>query len=115
MRAFLEKIDDLRDHLRQEDVGGAVLLIGESEAGPFTIFDGNHRLVAALLTSAACAAKISLLCGLSPRMAQCCWYRTNVATLTRYGTNMVRHFGNDPEKELHRLLHTTGSSDVPAA
>jgi O-antigen/teichoic acid export membrane protein len=113
--AFLEKIDDLRDHMRQETVGGAVLLIGQNEAGPFTILDGNHRLVAAALTSPRALEKFRFFCGLSPKMAQCCWYRTNVATLTRYGTNMVRHFANDPEKELHRLLHTSGSTDVPAA
>jgi hypothetical protein len=112
---FLEKIDDLRDHMRQETVGGAVLLIGQNEAGPFTILDGNHRLVAAALTSPRALEKFRFFCGLSPKMAQCCWYRTNVATLTRYGTNMVRHFANDPEKELHRLLHTSGSTDVPAA
>lgn len=113
--AFLAKIDDLRDHLKKEAVGGAVLFIGESEGGPFTILDGNHRLVAALLTSAQALKRFRFFCGLSPRMAQCCWYRTNVATLTRYGTNMVRHFVNDPEKELHRLLQRSGRMNVPAA
>ncbi len=112
--AFLAKIDDLRDHLKQETVGGAVLLIGENEGGPFTILDGNHRLVAALLTSAQALRRFRFYCGLSPRMAQCCWYRTNVATLTRYGTNMVRHFVHDPEKELHRLLQLSTKTDAPA-
>ncbi len=110
--AFLAKIDALRDHLKQETVGGAVLLIGENEGGPFTILDGNHRLVAALLTSAQALRRFRFYCGLSPRMAQCCWYRTNVATLTRYGTNMVRHFVHDPEKELHRLLQDRRSSGL---
>lgn len=102
--AFLTKIDDLRDHLKQSAIGGAVLFIGKNDRGPFTILDGNHRLVAALLTSPQALERFSFFCGLSPKMSQCCWYRTNVATLTRYGTNMVRHFVNSPEKELHRLL-----------
>ena len=102
--AFLAKIDDLRDNLRQEKVGGAILLIGKDERGPFTILDGNHRLVAASLTSPEALEQFRFYCGISPKMAQCCWYRTNVMTLTRYGTNMVRHFANDPEKELLRML-----------
>jgi hypothetical protein len=101
---FLAKIDDLRDHLKQQDIGGAVLFIGENESGPFTILDGNHRLVAALLTSPQALERFRFFCGLSPRMAQCCWYRTNVATLTRYGKNKFRHFVNNPEKDLLRLL-----------
>jgi hypothetical protein len=111
---FLAKIDDLRDHMRQEDVGGAVLLIGQTEQGPFTILDGNHRLVAALLTSPRTLERFRFFCGLSPKMAQCCWYRTNVATLTRYGTNMVRHFAHDPEKELMRLLQRFDDPSVAA-
>jgi len=113
--AFLAKIDDLRAHLKQEAVGGAVLLIGETESGPFTILDGNHRLVAALLTSAQALKRFRFLCGLSPKMAQCCWYRTNVATLTRYGTNRMRNFVHDPEKELERLLQRSGRTSAPAA
>ena len=113
--AFLAKIDDLRAHLKQEAVGGAVLFIGERESGPFTILDGNHRLVAALLTSPEALKRFRFFCGLSPKMAQCCWYRTNVATLTRYGTNMVRHFVHDPEKELHRVLQRSPHRTAPAA
>jgi hypothetical protein len=112
---FLAKIDDLRAHLKQEAVGGAVLFIGESESGPFTILDGNHRLVAALLTSPEALKRFRFFCGLSPKMAQCCWYRTNVATLTRYGTNMVRHFVHDPQKELHRVLQRSPHRNAPAA
>jgi len=112
--AFLNKIDGLRNHLKQDAVAGAVLLIGKDKGGPFTILDGNHRLVAALLTSPVAVERFRFFCGLSPRMARCCWYRTNVATLTRYGTNMVRHFVRDPEKELIRLLQRSQSSNAAA-
>ena len=103
-KAFLSKISALRDRLRQGTDPGAVLLIGLSESGPFTILDGNHRLVAAILTSPETLPKFRFLCGLSPKMTKCCWYRTNVATLFRYGTNLLTHVVRDPEAELARLL-----------
>jgi O-antigen/teichoic acid export membrane protein len=102
--AFLAKIQDLCAQVRQETVGGAVLLIGRNESGPFTVLDGNHRLAAAMLVSPKSFAKFRFYCGLSPRMAECCWYETNTATLLRYATNLLRHLVHDPEAELERLL-----------
>jgi len=102
--AFLTKIAALRDWLRLDIDPGAVLLIGLSETGPLTILDGNHRLVAATLTSPKTLHKFRFLCGFSPRMTECCWYRTNVATLFRYGTNLLTQAVHDPEAELARLL-----------
>jgi O-antigen/teichoic acid export membrane protein len=102
--AFLSKIAALRAGLRQDATPGAVLLIGLSESDPFTILDGNHRLLAAILTSPEILSRFRFLCGLSPRMTECCWYRTNVATLFRYGTNLLTHVVHDPEAELARLL-----------
>jgi O-antigen/teichoic acid export membrane protein len=112
--AFLDKIDDLRAHLKQDVVGGAVLLIGINESGPFTILDGNHRLVAAMLTSHDSLKRFRFFCGLSPRMAQCCWHRTNVMTLMHYGANMVRYFVHSPEAELVRLLHRSEGASAEA-
>jgi len=103
-KAFLSKISALRDRLRQDTDPGAVLLIGLSESGPFTILDGNHRLVAAILTSPETLPKFRFLCGLSPKMTECCWYCTNMATLFRYGKNLLTHVVRDPEAELARLL-----------
>ncbi|HUB02559.1 MAG TPA: hypothetical protein VL983_07730 [Terriglobales bacterium] len=104
---FLEKIDDLRDQLMQDVVGGAVLLIGRNEGGPFTILDGNHRLVAAMLTSRRTLERFRFFCGLSPNMTRCCWHQTNILTLTRYAANMLRYLVHDPEAELVRLLGRT--------
>ena len=101
---FFSKIRDLRNWLRQESDLGAVLLIGTDWHRPFTILDGNHRLVAAILTTPETAQRFRFFCGLSPRMAECCWYRTNIATLFRYGTNLLRYLPHDAEKELARLL-----------
>jgi hypothetical protein len=106
--AFRAKIEDLRNHLQLDHspVAGAVLLIGISESGPFTILDGNHRLLAAVLASPEAVDRLTFFCGLSPKMAQCCWYQTNVMTLARYARNMVRYFVHDADKELLRLLET---------
>jgi O-antigen/teichoic acid export membrane protein len=104
--AFVSKIGELSAGLRQDADPGAVLLIGLNENEPFTVLDGNHRLVAAILTSPEAVSKLRFLCGLSPRMTECCWYRTNVATLFRYGTNLLTHVVHDPEAELARLLST---------
>jgi O-antigen/teichoic acid export membrane protein len=106
--AFRAKIRDLRDHLQEDDsaVAGAVLLIGLNQSGPFTILDGNHRLLAATLASPPAVDRLRFFCGLSPRMAECCWYQTNFVTLLRYAKNMVRHFVHDPEQRLVRLLRT---------
>lgn len=109
--AFRAKIHDLRAQLQLDDspIAGAVLLIGIDETGPFTILDGNHRLLAAMLATPEAVDRLTFYCGLSPRMAQCCWYQTNVLTLARYARNLVRHFIHDPDRELVRLLHHTDS------
>jgi O-antigen/teichoic acid export membrane protein len=102
---FMAKIDSLRNAYQQRESLGAVLLIGQNESGPFTVIDGNHRLVAAILASPdALNRKLSLFCGISPQMNKCCWYDTNISTLFRYGTNLLRHAFYDPGSEISRLL-----------
>ncbi len=103
--AFLNKIADISDQVLEDDPAlGTVILIGKNESEPLTILDGNHRVVAAMLSSPANLMKIRFLCGLSPRMTECCWYRTNFATLFHYARNMLAHTIRDPETELVRLL-----------
>ena len=106
---FQAKIAALRDRLLEEEPGlGTVILIGLNESQPLTILDGNHRLLAAMLSSPDQVTKLRVLCGLSPRMSSCCWYNTNLFTLFRYGKNIVAHVANDPEAELVRLLQSAG-------
>ena len=107
VRAFLSKIDSLGQWIRRDTPPGAVLLIGLNESEPFTILDGNHRLVAATLTSPEAMQKLRFLCGLSPRMTECCWYETNFATLCRYGANRLTNLVHDAEAELERLLQSS--------
>jgi O-antigen/teichoic acid export membrane protein len=104
---FVHKIWGFRRRLeRPEPLPGAVVLIGRNEYEPLTIIDGNHRLAAAWLEGRT--RQLRILCGLSQNMNQCCWYRTNLVTLSRYGTNRVRHLTYHPEAELNRLFERSG-------
>lgn len=98
---FLSKIERIRDQLLQGDpIVGAVVLIGLNEREQLTILDGNHRLVAAMLASPSKVDRLRFLCGLSPKMTRCCWYKTNLLTLFRYAKNLLVHVLRDPEAEL---------------
>jgi O-antigen/teichoic acid export membrane protein len=102
---FLAKMASIGDQLLQDDPGfSAVILIGCNESEPLTVLDGNHRLVAAMLASPNSLKKLRFLCGLSPRMTECCWYNTNFLTLFKYGRNKLAQALRNPEAELARLL-----------
>jgi O-antigen/teichoic acid export membrane protein len=106
---FLSKIAAIGDQLLQEDPGfSAVILIGINESEPLTVLDGNHRLVAAILASPGRLKKLRFLCGLSPRMTQCCWYNTTPLTLFRYARNILARAVHNPEAELARVLQSPG-------
>jgi hypothetical protein len=106
---FLEKVASIGTRFLEDDPGfGSVILIGLDEREPLTILDGNHRLLAALLSTPSGLGKVRFLCGLSPRMTECCWYNTNLVTLFRYGRNVLTHVIRNPETELARLLQNTG-------
>ncbi len=110
--ALVGKIATLREQLSQKDtVPGSVVLIGLSETQPMTILDGNHRFVAAVLEGRL--DRLRFFCGLSPKMTRCCWYRTNLITLTRYCGNLVRHQMRRPEIDLESLFEP--SDKVPRA
>ena len=110
---FLSKIHAIGTRIVREDPGlGAIILIGRNEDEPLTVLDGNHRLMAAMLSSPSKLGKLRFLCGLSPRMTECCWYNTNLATLFRYGKNVLTHAICRPEAELTRLLHMQESGDA---
>lgn len=104
---FLKKISSLRNQIRKEDAPlSSVVLIGVNETEPLTILDGNHRFVAAIMEGKV--DRLRFLCGLSPAMTRCCWYRTNLLTLTRYGRNLLRNRARHPEIELKSLFEHPG-------
>lgn len=105
---FVAKIGAIREKIEAGDPRFAsVLLIGVNEAEPVTVLDGNHRLVSAMLVSPDQVRKLRFLCGLSPRMTECCWYNSNLNTLFRYGRNVLSHSLRNPEAELAQILQDT--------
>jgi len=101
---FFSKLRRISDSVQDHVVNPTVLLIGVDDHSPLTILDGNHRIAAAMLAQPPAALEsFRFLCGLSPAMTKCCWYRTNVNTLSRYLTNLLRHVFHDPESEIGRF------------
>jgi O-antigen/teichoic acid export membrane protein len=102
--AFFQKLRQLNDPVREGLVSPTVLLIGVDARSPLTILDGNHRIAAAMLAQPPGELRnFQFICGLSPSMTHCCWYRTNVNTVSRYLTNLVRHIFYDPESDIGRF------------
>jgi len=106
---FVSKIDDIRNQLLLDNtVLGSVVLIGTNESESLTILDGNHRLVAAMMAYPSRVHRLRFLCGLSPNMSECCWYKTNIVTLFRYGMNILKNSTRRPKAELDRCLESSG-------
>jgi O-antigen/teichoic acid export membrane protein len=102
---FLAKITDISDRLAKEKITfGSLILIGLNENEPLTVLDGNHRLVAAMLAAPEGLQRLKFMCGLSPRMMECCWYNTNLGTLFRYGRNILLNVVRNTEAKLARIL-----------
>lgn len=104
---FYNKLRRMSGPVRERSVSPTVLLIGVDTRSPLTILDGNHRVAAAMLGQPpADLENFQFICGLSPAMIRCCWYRTNVNTLSRYLTNLLRHVFYDPESDIGRFLES---------
>lgn len=99
------KIQLLRYRLQRDSVNSAVLLIGVDEEQPFTILEGNHRLAAAMLVSPRLVETgFRILCGLSPRMYESCWYDTNIPNLWTYLKNRLNNIV-DKEADIQSALN----------
>jgi O-antigen/teichoic acid export membrane protein len=104
---FLSKIAAISNQLDLVNPGfGPVILIGLDVNNPLTVLDGNHRLAAAMLATPDKVKKLRFLCGLSPRMNNCCWYSTNLVTLFRYGRNVIGRALRNPETDLVNILQS---------
>jgi hypothetical protein len=91
--------------LREDLVPDSILLIGIDDDSPLTIIEGNHRMAAAMLHSPETVhQRFRFYCGFSPRMTQCCWYQTDLATLSRYATNIVRYMFQDRDYFIQRAV-----------
>lgn len=102
---FVAKITNISNLIAGETTTlGSLILIGLSENEPLIVLDGNHRLIAAMLAKPEGLRQLRFMCGLSPRMMECCWYNTTLSTLFRYGRNIFSNIIRNPEAELARLL-----------
>jgi O-antigen/teichoic acid export membrane protein len=91
--AFIAKLRSLSLEMKQNSEFSSVILISIDESTPLTIIEGNHRMTAASLGSPDdIHRRFRFLCGFSPRMAECCWYQTDVSTLWRYAKNTVAYY-----------------------
>src|SRR5262249_12209310 len=86
------KIHALRTLMGLEGPRSTILLIGLDETHPVTVLEGNHRLVAALLLPRdMMLRRLRVVCGFSPQMDKCCWYKTTLPNLARYVKNRIQH------------------------
>jgi hypothetical protein len=102
---FSEKVRSVAADLRDNRVPNSVLLIGVDERSPLTIIEGNHRMAAAMLVAPETVnQQFRFYCGLSPRMTRCCWYQTDMRSLTRYAGNIIRYSFHDRDFFVRREL-----------
>lgn len=93
--SFIEKLRSLSQEMmaQQSSEFNSVILIAIDEHTPLTIIEGNHRMTAAALgIPDQMHRRFRFMCGFSPRMAECCWYQTDLSTLWRYAKNTVAYY-----------------------
>jgi hypothetical protein len=118
------KIHNLRTLMRSEGPRSTILLIGIDETRPATLLEGNHRFVASLLLPREIMLRrLRVVCGFSPSMETCCWYKTTVSNLARYVKNRIIHLlGRDtdfrrltPAAPRSRAVEASDAAAVPTA
>jgi hypothetical protein len=98
------KIHAIASLMKCEGPRSTVLLIGMDESRPVTLLEGNHRFVASLLLPReAMLRRIRLVCGFSPNMESCCWYKTSLGSLAHYLRNRIKYYRNR-EADVSRWL-----------
>jgi len=102
--SFLSALSVLQRQLAKGGAGGSILLIGVDEDKALTIIEGNHRMVAAALSSAPQLQAFRFFCGFSPRMSRCCWYQSSMANFLHYARNVARDLSQFRHSDLARLV-----------
>jgi hypothetical protein len=93
--ALTLKIRALLTRMEEEGPSSTVMLIGLDEHQLVTLLEGNHRFVASLLLPREIMfRRIRIVCGFSPHMEKCCWYKTSLPSLSHYLKNRIKHFWN---------------------
>jgi hypothetical protein len=90
--AFTAKMQAVCSHLQSGDSKRMIIFLGLDEHRPVTVLEGNHRFIASLLTADGNGFRGTRMVGVfSPKMEQCCWYKTNFQTLFRCLKNRIKH------------------------
>jgi hypothetical protein len=109
----IAKIQQLRYRIQAgHQDRSTVVLIGIDEKSPMTIFEGNHRLSAAMLVGPHAVSSFEVVCGFSPRMIECCFYRTNFPNLWRYVKNRLANLVYDAEADVGRVTRAMAQSSI---
>jgi len=104
------KIHALRTLMNGDGPRSTILLIGVDESLPATLLEGNHRFVASLLLPRdIMLRRLRVVCGFSPDMEKCCWYKTTLTNLGRYLKNRIRYSWRR-NTDVKRLLPQTARS-----
>lgn len=108
---LLAKIHILRTNMQIDGPKSTVVLIGVDEEHPVTLLEGNHRFVSALLLPReVMLRRLRLVCGFSPRMERCCWYKTDLPNLFSYTKNRIKHFWSR-DADVNRLMLKARAGD----
>ena len=108
---FIEKLRSLSLEMAENSHHSSVLLIGTDESSQLTIIEGNHRMTAAALVSQeTLPQRFRILCGFSPLMSKCCWYRTDAFTLWRYALNTLAFYLIDRHKLRSVILESENAA-----
>jgi len=103
---FVRKLRSLSAEMAGDAEYTSVILISIDSSTPLTILEGNHRMTAAaLLSPETLHRRFRFICGFSPNMADCCWYRTDISTLWRYAVNTLAYYLIDRHKLTTAVLH----------
>jgi O-antigen/teichoic acid export membrane protein len=109
---FVRKLRSLSTEMAGDAEYTSVILISIDSSTPLTILEGNHRMTAAaLLSPETLHHRFRFICGFSPHMADCCWYRTDISTLWRYAVNTLAYYLIDRHKLTTAVLQAEA---VPA-
>jgi hypothetical protein len=101
----LQKLSEIACDLREGNVPNAVLLIGIDDRHPLTIIEGNHRMMAAMLSMPESAhQRFRFYCGFSPRMDSCCWHKTDLRSVVRFVQHTIWYLFRDANFILVRTL-----------
>ncbi|HEY4053188.1 MAG TPA: hypothetical protein VGL74_05575 [Terriglobales bacterium] len=110
---FIQKLRSLSLELVQDTSYSSIILISVNHLTPITIIEGNHRMTAAgLVSPETLHRRFRFVCGFSPRMAECCWYRTDASTLWRYLLNTIAYYVVDRHKIAATILEATSSKQL---